>query len=190
LMPNHNVSAVTYGASSRRVAAAAVRAPKHAYGGPEPFGTGGGISQWEREATALLRNHLRVEREKEWKRVRHQLIRRGTTPLDEQHLGPERAAEIEQTRLRVRFAKFWGLMHEKDRSWQYDVVVHLCTALSPYSCKRYSSVTAATMQGILAKREKAERAVHEQRAAAGQLRRRMTAAARQMQYSGRPLPAE
>ncbi len=45
-------------------------------------------------------------------------------------------------------------MNERDRPWHFDVVVHLCTELSPYSCGAYNSVTAGTMQGILAQRAK------------------------------------
>lgn len=50
----------------------------------------------------------------------------------------------------VRYKKFWDLMNERDRPWHFDVVVHFCTKLSPYTCERYDSVTASTMQGILA----------------------------------------
>ncbi len=52
----------------------------------------------------------------------------------------------------IRFKKFWDLMNERDRPWHYDTILHLCTALSPYTCRTYSSVTAGTMQGILSQR--------------------------------------
>ncbi|KXZ41874.1 hypothetical protein GPECTOR_255g641 [Gonium pectorale] len=162
------------GASEARgVAAAALRVPKHAYGGPEPFGTGAALLRWEREAGSLLYDHLRAEREKEWKRLRHQLIIDRSRALDPGELGPERAAEIELTRLKAQFSRFWDLMNEADRPWHYGVVVHLCTELSPYSCERYRSVTAGTMQGILAQRAKAEKAVRELRNDCARLRRRL-----------------
>ncbi|GLI59622.1 hypothetical protein VaNZ11_001488 [Volvox africanus] len=153
----------------------ALRTPRHAYGGPEPFGTGAGILRWEREAGAMLLDYLRAEREKEWKRLRYKLVLDGPSPEDEQQLGPERTREINRTRLQVRFEKFWDLMNERDRPWHFDVVVHLCTALSPYTCERYNSVTAGTMQGILAQRAKAERAVRDLREDCRTLRRRLTA---------------
>ncbi|GIL77023.1 hypothetical protein Vretimale_3259 [Volvox reticuliferus] len=168
----------------------ALRTPRHAYGGPEPFGTGAGIVRWEREAGAMLLDHLRAEREKEWKRLRYKLVLDGPGPEDEQQLGPERTSAINRTRLQVRFKKFWDLMHERDRPWHFDVVVHLCTALSPYTCERYNSVTAGTMQGILAQRAKAERAVRDLREDCRTLRRRLTAMTLRMARSGRPVSEE
>ncbi|GIL58642.1 hypothetical protein Vafri_13646 [Volvox africanus] len=168
----------------------ALRTPRHSYGGPEPFGTGAGILRWEREAGAMLLDYLRAEREKEWKRLRYKLVLDGPGPEDEQQLGPERTSAINRTRLQVRFKKFWDLMNERDRPWHFDVVVHLCTALSPYTCERYNSVTAGTMQGILAQRAKAERAVRDLREDCRTLRRRLTAMTIKMARSGRPVSEE
>ncbi|KAG2431798.1 hypothetical protein HXX76_009293 [Chlamydomonas incerta] len=231
-------------AGSRRgdaLVPSALRGPKHAYGGPEPFGTGTGLLRWQREATALLANELRVEREKEWKRLRHKLVslppsrqlprtqnqqqQQQLLQNQKQHQGqdqgqgqqvqgerqeqqqqqlqPGRAQaaaavgldeetlqDIERTRMKIRFRKFWDLMHERDRPWHYDAVLHLCTALPPYTCERYAAVTAGTMQGILARRAKAERAVREQRELASSLRRRMAAASLQMSRTGQPISDE
>ncbi|GLC76352.1 hypothetical protein PLESTF_001770300 [Pleodorina starrii] len=169
---------------------AALRAPRHAYGGPEPFGTGAGVMRWEREAGALLSDHLRVEREKEWKRLRHRLVLNGPGPQEEAALGPQRTQEINLMRLQVRYKKFWDLMNERDRPWHFDVVVHLCTALSPYTCGRYFSVTAGTMQGILAQRAKAERAVRDLREDCRTLQRRLAGMTIRMARSGRPVSGE
>ncbi|KAG2494131.1 hypothetical protein HYH03_007769 [Edaphochlamys debaryana] len=168
-----------------------MRAPRHAFGGPEPAGTGTGLLRWQRDASALLYDHMKAEREKEWKRERFRLvIKEQQEPVDVGALGPERAAAIERERERVKFRKFWDLMHEQDRPWHYDIVRHLCTELSPYSCKAYMAVSAGTMQRILAQRAQGEKAVHEQREAATRLRYGLAGAARRMRRSGRPLSLE
>ncbi|KAG2454461.1 hypothetical protein HYH02_001480 [Chlamydomonas schloesseri] len=105
-------------------------------------------------------------------------------------LDEETQQRIERSRMKIRFRKFWDLMHERDRPWHYDAVLHLCSRLPPYSCGRYAAVTAGTMQRILARRAKAERVVREQRELARALRRRMAAASLQMSRTGQPISDE
>eukprot|EP00198_Chlamydomonas_reinhardtii_P007843 XP_001697180.1 predicted protein [Chlamydomonas reinhardtii] len=145
----------------------ALRGPKHANGGPEPFGTGAG----------LLRG-----REPHLGQAARQQQGQGLGQGQQEQAGAATALDeatvqgIERSRMKIRFRKFWDLMHERDRPWHYGAVLHLCTALPPYSCERYAAVTAGTMQRILARRAKAERGVREQRELARSLRRRMAAA--------------
>lgn len=48
--------------------------------------------------------------------------------------------------------KFWGLMHEADRPWQREVVLHLCCTLPPEARRRYRALRPSTMQQLLSRR--------------------------------------
>ncbi len=53
--------------------------------------------------------------------------------------------------------KFWDLMHEKDRPWHYEAILHLCFYLPKPAKVLYRKLKPSSMQRILATRARVRR---------------------------------
>ncbi|KAG1678878.1 hypothetical protein FOA52_003546 [Chlamydomonas sp. UWO 241] len=134
---------------------------RRCYGGPAPFGLGMGVVK-PLEAAAWLRPlpDPRADAREQRKRRRMQLLqltRSFGAPLD--GLSEEEREQVLRGRLKFLLSKFWGLMNEADRPWHFDAVMHLTCRLPKPSRLMYRRVKPSTMQRLLARRERVERAV-------------------------------